>query len=830
MTTLAQILKYSDVPGTMVESDDVLPISNQERRKVQRRAMAGFDPTKEQAAGIEADAPRLQQNSEMLADVGAAGASMLLPFGPAAKAIQYAPRVTGTLAGILGLTGGSVAPDSNETADLKELRKALADAGSPELNRLNEALKEARSRTAVLDQQAGGLRPGEVTRSKGISSARTENASDIARLESEVAAERSRVAKEAGERADSVMSARAAATTARDFERSKAPKPFMQWYEQDLRKELPLMPPAWALPMAAGAAGVGASKALSVPSAWLGRVNASRAIQRGDVPAAEALVAQHAPAGASSFMKDAGTGAVSGFTMGTIPLAADRMTQPAMNPEKAAQTAYSAELLDIDPRKAAALNRAANLPDRNPALAATENWRSWALGMGAGAIEGASVGKLAGAMIDGLKPKFANVKAEIARAKKPADEVVALSQNMDRSADAIAGKQVSDAKRIADTERSKAFYGSDEYGDQITKGLSAREEARLSAAEVQRRGLATPDRSGAPAGAQPPPAGTGAPVPPVAPVADLQPRAATAPNQAGPSSSPVTRLDESTASALPNQPQNSGMITADPNDLSKLIRAAIDHFEKPPLAPVANTRAIPPPKARGREGQLDPYNTPVQGPAGSVSPAEAARDVYLQAAASGKPTTGRGGSLTKDEFPAKVTDELRTRTGVDDATGLSKQAQHNRRVDAEKQIDDLAKREGISYQAATQRYYDANPLFDTSTGLRRNVPALAVGGLAVGATLDRGQEQSILDEVMKQYMGGRGLDQITASDVQGKIEDQSAVDGVLGRLRGKVGGLATKGEQLRAIRDVRNGGILESDTSPTGYRDPSGRFATGDSR
>ena len=418
-----------------------------------------------------------------------------------------------------------------------------------------------------------------------------------------------------------------------------------------------------------------------------------------------------------------------------------------------------------------------------------------------------------------------NTEGRLAEAAKIAERNAGMRQIDEADQLARSGNEVAGAKRATDTERSKAFYGSDEYGDGVTKDLAtttAGEREQLLRAQLAQR------PSGAPAGGQPPPAGTGAAVPPVAPVADLQPRAATAPNQAGPSSSPVTRLEESTASALPNQPQNSGMITADPMDLSKFLKAATDYLEKPPLVPLANTKALPPPKARGREGQLDPYNTPVQGPAGSVSPAEAARDVYLQAAASGKPTTGRGGSLTKDEFPAKVTDELRTRTGVDDATGLSKQAQHNRRVDAEKQIDDLAKREGISYQEATQRYYDANPLFDTSTGLRRNVPALAVGGLAAGATLDRGQEQSVLDEVMKQYMGGRGLDQITASDVQGKIEDQSAVDGVLGRLRGKVGGLATKGEQLRAIRDARNGGLLESDTSPTGYRDSTGKFAKGD--
>jgi len=526
-------------------------------------------------------------------------------------------------------------------------------------------------------------------------------------------------------------------------------------------------------------------------------------------------------------------GAVEGGAVANLPEFYNSYLPPE-NPERKALEAYRDRLPIDDKERPSVDERIRALPEETPAkTAAKAHFRNgdWIPRSLQGAAEGGGVaastnlGRRMVPFSGGLgkaNAETVQLRNQVGATADDTAELMAKRGDVDaRFAEGQASRDIAGAKRATDTERSKAFYGSDEYGDQVTKDLAAKQEAEL-------RGLLTPRPSGAPAGGQPPPAGTGAPVPPVAPVADPQPRAATAPNQAGPSSSPVTRLEESTASALPNQPQNSGMITADPMDLSKFLKAATDYLEKPPLVPLANTKALPPPKARGREGQLDPYNTPVQGPAGSVSPAEAARDVYLQAAASGKPTTGRGGSLTKDEFPAKVTDELRTRTGVDDATGLSKQAQHNRRVDAEKQIDDLAKREGISYQEATQRYYDANPLFDTSTGLRRNVPALAVGGLAAGATLDRGQEQSVLDEVMKQYMGGRGLDQITASDVQGKIEDQSAVDGVLGRLRGKVGGLATKGEQLRAIRDARNGGLLESDTSPTGYRDPTGKFAKGD--
>mgnify|MGYP003652957604 CR=1 FL=1 len=566
----------------------------------------------------------------------------------------------------------------------------------------------------------------------------------------------------------------------------------------------------------------------------------------------------------------AGAGAVEGGAVANLPEFYNSYL-PTDNPERKALEAYRDRLPIDDPERRAIDERIARTEPETPARTAAKkhfNNGDWVPRTLQGAAEGSGVAasvNLGRRMIpfkDGLgkvNAETVQLRNQVGSTVDDTAEMMAKRADVDaRFAEGQAGREVAGAKRATDLARTKDFYGSDEYGEGITKGLSAREAKRLEqqqialeqqqiALEQQMRGRQALGPSGAGTAGQPPPGGSsahgrrwvagsyGSPVPPVAPVApvaDLQPRGVTVPNQAGPSSSPVARLEESTASALPNQPQNSGMITADPNDLSKLIRAATDYFEKSPVAPVApvaGQRALPSPKPRGRGGQIDPYNTPVQGPAGSASPAEAARDVYLQASASGKPTTGRGGSLTKDEFPAKVTDELRTRTGVDDPTGLSKQAQHNRRVDAEKQIEDLAKREGIPYREATQRYYDANPLFDTSTGLRRNVPALSVGGLAAGASMDRSQEQSVLDEVMKQYMGGRGLDQITASDVQGKIEDQSAVDGVLGRLRGKVGGLSTKGEQLRAIRDARNGGLMESDTSPTGYRDPSGRFAAGGS-
>lgn len=108
------------------------------------------------------------------------------------------------------------------------------------------------------------------------------------------------------------------------------------------------------------------------------------------------------------------------------------------------------------------------------------------------------------------------------------------------------------------------------------------------------------------------------------------------------------------------------------------------------------------------------------------------------------------------------------------------------------------------------------------------MPPPRLASVPMQAPADRDTEAAVLDEVLKQYLGGRGIDQITAGDVRGKIEDAGAVDGVLAKVRRGVDGMATKGEQLRAIKTARNnGGVFEDISSPTGYRDPGGRFAAG---
>lgn len=144
--------------------DVAVPITGQGRRQVQRRAMAGLEPTPQQAAGLAADMPRLERNSETMADIGAFGASMLLPMGPVAKAVQYAPRTAGVLASTLP---GFAALNSDEA----EAQKATGKGGAPItpqrdeqgiLNAIgdNAALKALYDQIRQAESRASGQVPG----------------------------------------------------------------------------------------------------------------------------------------------------------------------------------------------------------------------------------------------------------------------------------------------------------------------------------------------------------------------------------------------------------------------------------------------------------------------------------------------------------------------------------------------------------------------------------------------------------------------------------------------------------------------------------------------
>lgn len=365
--------------------------------------------------------PRMRQAGADVAkpshDENVAGLNDLLLMaagGPVLGAARrLGPTAWAALAGTYGMTANAPGSQTTESADFNELRKSLADQGSPELARLYESLNAARSRQGALDAEAGRARPGSQARS--AAAGRQALSAEIGGLEQAIAAERSRIDQETRDRAGAVMTGRVAGEAARKRVRDAAPPTFNQYYD-DLKKEMPLLPPAWALPFAAGAGAVGATKALGVPSAWLGRAKASSHLARGEYEAANRLARMHSPEkSVSNWLADAGTGATAGFTFGTMPLAADLIMQPADNPERAAQQAYAAELLPIDPKREEAVARANALPRENPALTKAKDWQAWARGMGGGAYEGAASGKIAGIFVDALKPKFTNVRAEASR-------------------------------------------------------------------------------------------------------------------------------------------------------------------------------------------------------------------------------------------------------------------------------------------------------------------------------------------------------------------------------------------------------------------------------
>lgn len=168
------------------------------------------------------------------------------------------------------------------------------------------------------------------------------------------------------------------------------------------------------------------------------------------------------------------------------------------------------------------------------------------------------------------------------------------------------------------------------------------------------------------------------------------------------------------------------------------------------------TGTKPPPAGgiKGREGQLDPYNLPNNG----VSPADAARQVYLDASGAGAPTTGKGGTLTKAAFPKEADAALQSMSGDPAAKGLSAEQLHKRRLMAEKLIGDIAKRDGTSYRDAATKYFAAEPTVGAD-GMRRNLPALSVGGaVAGGAMLDpEAVDPSTIDPSDRRFALARAL-------------------------------------------------------------------------
>lgn len=351
--------------------------------------------------------------------VGSAAGAIAGGGGAAALASRVAKPVAAGLAGLIGMTG-SAKPAGGRDPEFEELRRSLIGE-TPEVKRLRQQVDDAaaavRSSTALEGKAAGSKQ----MQARGSATASAREA--LAQAEERLAAEVAKGEQEATRRADAIMMGRAEGKKARKEVLDSQPKPFFQQYEA-ARADLPFLPSGSVLPIAGGAAMVGATKALPTMSAWLGRGTASRALASGDDALAQALVDQHAPT--RSFMqsvghhaKPAAIGGAVGMGAGAAPLGLDAYQLPLMNPEKEAGNRFVEQLLDIDPRKAEERKRVDQMPPENPAKVKAQDWQEYVKAMGFGALEGATGGKIAGLLADAATPGFKNVKAALA-ARAPA--------------------------------------------------------------------------------------------------------------------------------------------------------------------------------------------------------------------------------------------------------------------------------------------------------------------------------------------------------------------------------------------------------------------------
>lgn len=103
------------------------------------------------------------------------------------------------------------------------------------------------------------------------------------------------------------------------------------------------------------------------------------------------------------------------------------------------------------------------------------------------------------------------------------------------------------------------------------------------------------------------------------------------------------------------------------------------------------------------------------------------------------------------------------------------------------------------------------------------VPGAIGAGVAGAAALPPDAQAEVRRSVANSYMAGTDLTRIKAADVQGN-NDPKAVEAYLGTLRDKMSKLPTRADQLRALKAPD---VFDDPTSPTGKRDASGRFVGG---
>lgn len=401
------------------------------------------------------------------------------------------------------------------------------------------------------------------------------------------------------------------------------------------------------------------------------------------------------------------------------------------------------------------------------------------------ASTGAATGGLAAygrQMLPFVKTPSSVIAAKETGARAATPEAVAQqAKAMDEVAATELGSRTSAAMRGAEEKAATDFYSGPKYRDEITGGLEAKQAARLSAAEVERRGLAAQRPTGAPEAAPGQSSGTSQMR------ADLEPVPGSASNQSVPSSAPVVNAAEQTAI-----PASGQAVTF--NDLSSLIKQAMETKPLTPLAPLATARQLPPPNpGPGRW-------------ADEIQPV--ARDVI-------KARLEAGGTLGKGSA-AQIGRDINA--ALPDAVKRPSPADVRERVKNLRDIKDVG---DTPSTAKVNEIFDSAP---TSIYRGKKIPAIAaIGASGAASTLSPDAQADVRRSVANSYMAGTDLTRIKAADVQGN-NDPQAVEAYLGTLREKVGKLPTRGDQLRALKSAD---VFDDPTSPTGKRHVSGRFVAG---
>lgn len=545
---------------------------------------------------------------------------------------------------------------------------------------------------------------------------------------------------------------------------------------------------------------------MAAPSASAGQRAAADATAKAmasefgnrSMPAAGSLAAR---TGAAT-----GAGAVEGAVLANMPELVD-ITRLDKNPQRVALE-EKLKLLPVDSpeyeqtRRLLADTQA--VPDTHPdKLRAQKHFR------GGDWIERTLLEGLAGAVAAGTTaagrmsapyistpPAVLQARETGVRAAMDPKAVAAQATAMDDIAAIEAGRRVAAARTDANTSAGVDYFGGETYRQGVRKDLEA---SAAAAAERTRRAAAAQGRS---AGQAPDPTSLGqtgqgaAGARPSGPAQPMQgegqpPTAVVPSNQVPASPSPSAGGQNSPPGGRQNQ---GAVLSIDPelrNDIGALIKAVMD--AKAPAATPGRALPLPP----GRGSWADNIQS-------------TARDVLrARADAGGSLAKGNAAQIGRDIDAAlppavKRPSESDVRTRVNNLRDVA----GDKPTRAE--LDDV-------FKAAPDSIYKG-----------KKIPAVAAAGVGAGlAALSPDVQAAITDKVMQSYMAGRGLDRITARDVIGNTgADPVAVTEYLRTLQDAVGGLPTRGDQVRAIREIRNArSAAQDDTSPTGYRWANGQFA-----